>query len=306
MFDFRESMKNLKKKVTKKEVIIATMALATLVAGTTTIIVACGDKEDEVAVSESSQVEAKEYTLTIETAKGVSARALYEKLCATTPVAAANFVGVQDGDLNIEYADESSTKDFSKAGDYKETLVIFNKADNSVTELTLSIKVKAAVTTAPVTTTAPQTTTTVATTTTKVKTTEKKKEEKKEETKTETKQESSSSDEGYYEEEYYEEPAYEEDAEPAYEYVETPKEETPAPEPEPEPVDDSNPYGFTGYDLEMYNYAISQGCTPDLAQCYVTYVGRVGRENVFIGEPPVEGGWWGVWIYDPADGSWNC
>lgn len=303
MFDFRESMKNLKKKVTKKEVIIATMALATLVAGTTTIIVACGDKEDEVAVSGSSQVEAKEYTLTIDSAKGVSARALYEKLCATTPVAAANFVGVQDGDLNIEYADESSTKDFSKAGDYKETLVIFNKADNSVTELTLSIKVKAAVTTAPVTTTAPQTTTTVATTTTKVKTTEKKKEEKKEETKTETKQESSSSDEGYYEE----------DAEPAYEYVETPKEETPAPEPEPEPEpvyeeeeeDPDNPYGLTGYGLELYNYAIGQGCDKWQASTYAVAAYNYGQENVIIGIPPVEGGYWDIWVYNPADGSWT-
>ena len=79
--------------------------------------------------------------------------------------------------------------------------------------------------------------------------------------------------------------------------------EAPAPEPEPEPEpapEAGNPYGFIGYDAQLYDYALSQGCNDTQACCYVALCNRWGESNVLIGSPG-EGAYWSVWAWNGTE-----
>ena len=73
----------------------------------------------------------------------------------------------------------------------------------------------------------------------------------------------------------------------------------PVPEPEPEPTEapaGGNPY--TGQKAEWWDYAKSQGLGDGNANDFVYLCERWGFENVLIGTPPVEGAWWGIWVWN--------
>ena len=82
---------------------------------------------------------------------------------------------------------------------------------------------------------------------------------------------------------------------------------TPAPEPTPAPTEPPQPShgGFTGSEANLYDYAIGQGCSDNLACSYVSACRVWGQSNVIIGTPPCDGAWWGIWVYDASTGTYS-
>jgi hypothetical protein len=343
MFDFKESIKTIKDKVTKKEIIIATMALATIAAGATTAGIVTHNHhqaDEKTSLTMEAEVAEKTYSVEIEPKKRVLASELYDKLSSTTLLVnddsnesmSATFMlnASAEGTENIvvEFGDGKLSKDFSKSGKYEEVLVVKDNTDKSVTEYNIEVVVSAETTTsttkATTTTTTTTTTTSTSTSETTTSTTEKPKEDADNgnngdggsaETpvndntgsgnsgNTAAAQPSNSG--GSSSGNNTPAPAPTPAPTPAPAPAPTP---APAPEPEPAPAPTEPPQpshgGFTGNNAALYDYAISQGCSDSQACAYVSACNYVGQSNVMIGIP-CDGAWWGVWAYNASTDSWD-
>lgn len=321
------SFSSIKEKITKKEVILATMALAVVAAGTA-VGVAVHSSSNHNGDMEMHETAVRSYSLEMESGSNISAFDIYEKLAenntelrmltADNDSGSSGGVGVvvlaatvKDSGVDVEFSDGSSTKDFLNSGVFKETLVIHNKADNGVSEIEVSLTIRKAVVTTVATTKATTTTTTVTTTTTakttKATTTT---------TKAKKAEEKSSDNGGSGSDDYSGYDDYD------YDYDDQPAAEAPVADntPAEEPADNSSSSGggsssdssggsdsevdfnslstyeqlrYRGYNMADIDYAMSQGC--DVWQA-VTYCNmKAGGLEIFIGTPPVEGAYFGVW-----------
>lgn len=343
MFDFKESIKTIKDKVTKKEIIIATMALATIAAGATTagIVTHNHHQADEKAsLTMEAEVVEKTYSVEIEPKKRVLASELYDKLSSTTLLVnddsnksmSATFMlnasAEGTGNIVVEFGDGKLSKDFSKSGKYDEVLVVKDNTDKSVTEYNIEVVVSAETTTsttkATTTTTTTTTTTSTSTSETTTSTTEKPKEDA----------DNGNNDDGGSVETPVNDntgsgnsgntaaaqpsnsggsssgnntPALAPTPAPAPAPAPAPT-PAPAPEPTPAPAPTEPPQpshgGFTGNNAALYDYAISQGCSDSQACAYVSACNYAGQSNVMIGIP-CDGAWWGVWAYNASTDSWD-
>lgn len=327
MSEFKKDIKTLKERVTKKEVIIATMALATIVVGTTIGVVAYNVNKGGDADAPS-----KGYSVEVRTEGDgrVSAMSIYEQLTAeygdlgefskdgdkrfTAFVLDASAAGIDD--VEVSFSNGELYKEFEEDGEYDETLVVHNKMDDSVSEFGVTIVIdglelkSTTATTKATTTTKTTSKTTTTTTDTTTSTTE------TGITTTTAKGETTSPNEA--------EQAVQTQA-PTQRQTQAPQTQAPTqrqtqpkpaqtqpPQTQPKPVQTQPPQtepahgGYTGAAAEWYDYAISQGCSPNQADTYVARK-NAGVETI-IGYPPVETDqevWWGIWWYNPSNDTWN-
>lgn len=334
MFDFKESIKTIKDKVTKKEIIIATMALATIAAGATTAGIVTHNHhqaDEKTSLTMEAEVAEKTYSVEIEPKKRVLASELYDKLSSTTLLVnddsnesmSATFMlnASAEGTENIvvEFGDGKLSKDFSKSGKYEEVLVVKDNTDKSVTEYNIEVVVSAETTTsttkATTTTTTTTTTTSTSTSETTTSTTEKPKEDA----------DNGNNDDGGSVETPVNDntgsgnsgntaaaqpsnsggssggnntPAPAPTPAPTPAHAPAP---TPAPEPEPEPDVWHSPWEGTG----NYNYAIGRGCDVYGADNYASLCSVWGSDRVSIGDPETGAGL-SIWVLtDPDNGIWT-
>lgn len=336
MFDFKESIKTIKDKVTKKEIIIATMALATIAAGATTAGIVTHNHhqaDEKTSLTMEAEVAEKTYSVEIEPKKRVLASKLYDKLSSTTLLVnddsnesmSATFMlnasAEGTGNIVVEFGDGKLSKDFSKSGKYDEVLVVKDNTDKSVTEYNIEVVVSAETTTsttkATTTTTTTTTTTSTSTSETTTSTTEKPNEDA----------DNGNNDDGGSAETPVNDnmgsgnsgntaaaqpsnsggssssnntpaPA------PAPAPAPTPAPEpTPAPAPEPEPEPDVWHSIWEG--TPDYNYAISRGCDAYGAGNYASLCSVWGSDRVSIGDPETGAGL-SIWVLtDPDNGTWT-
>lgn len=341
MFDFKESIKTIKDKVTKKEIIIATMALATIAAGATTAGIVTHNHhqaDEKTSLTMEAEVAEKTYSVEIEPKKRVLASELYDKLSSTTLLVnddsnesmSATFMlnasAEGTGNIVVEFGDGKLSKDFSKSGKYDEVLVVKDNTDKSVTEYNIEVVVAAETTTsttkATTTTTTTTTTTSTSTSETTTSTTEKPKEDA----------DNGNNDDGGSAETPVNDntgsgnsgntaaaqpsnsggssggnntpaPAPTPAPTPAPAPAPAP-EPTPAPAPAPTEPPQPSHGGFTGQEANWYDYALGQGCSESQASAYACACSGYGQSNVIIGVPPCDGAWWGIWVYNASDDSW--
>lgn len=343
MFDFKESIKTIKDKVTKKEIIIATMALATIAAGATTAGIVTHNHhqaDEKTSLTMEAEVAEKTYSVEIEPKKRVLASELYDKLSSTTLLVnddsnesmSATFMlnASAKGTENIvvEFGDGKLSKDFSKSGKYDEVLVVKDNTDKSVTEYNIEVVVAAETTTsttkATTTTTTTTTTTSTSTSETTTSTTEKPKEDAKD-------ADNGNNDDGGSAETPVNDntgsgnsgntaaaqpsnsggssggnntPVPAPTPAPAPAPAPTP---APAPEPTPAPAPEPEPdvWHSIWEGTPDYNYAISRGCDAAKAGNYASLCSVWGSDRVSIGDPETGAGL-SIWVLtDPDNGTWT-
>lgn len=337
MFDFKESIKTIKDKVTKKEIIIATMALATIAAGATTAGIVAHNHhqaDEKASLTMEAEVAEKTYSVEIEPNKRVLAAELYDKLSSTTLLVkddsnesmSATFMlnASAKGTENIvvEFGDGKLFKDFSKSGKYEEVLVVKDNEEKSVTEYNIEVVVTAETTTSTTKTTTTTTTSTTTTSTSTSETTTSTTEKPKEEAKN---ADNGAGDEGGN----VETPVNDNTGSgnsgntaaaqpsnsggssggnntpaPAPTPAPTPAPApapTPAPEPEPEP----DVWHSIWEGTPDYNYAIGRGCDAYGAGNYASLCSVWGSDRVSIGDPETGAGL-SIWVLtDPDNGIWT-
>lgn len=321
MFDFKESIKTIKDKVTKKEIIIATMALATIAAGATTAGIVTHNHhqaDEKTSLTMEAEVAEKTYSVEIEPKKRVLASELYDKLSSTTLLVnddsnesmSATFMlnasAEGTGNIVVEFGDGKLSKDFSKSGKYDEVLVVKDNTDKSVTEYNIEVVVSAETTTSTTksttTTTTTTTTTSTSTSETTTSTTEKPKEDAKD-------ADNGNNDDGGSAETPVNDNTGSGNsgntaaAQPSNSGGSSSGNNTPAPEPEPtpEPTEWHSPWEGNA----NYNYALSLGCDISKAEKYASLCNTWGTDRVSIGNPETGEGM-SIWVLtDPDNDIWS-
>lgn len=342
MWDF---LNDIREVITKKFVIVFLIIISLIIAGIISIVMISNSKNTNPAqlevVEETDPPEV--YTLEIESSDKVSAESIYQKLVSTNSelkllsmesdqspqIVLLSSDAVIDSSVEVCYANGAYNKSFLTAGEYDETLIVHNQADQSISSLAVKLIVTEAKVTTDITTettadstvtsrTSKTTVSSIGTSTTAVLNDYTYDNDEDEEEYDEYYEDDydyyEEDDDYYYNESYYAYSAsnYSNQSANANSDVELTNKEPeqvnseigitePAAE---EPTDEETSYekaedfGWTGIQAEWFNYAMSQGCNVWQASAYANACSNYGSENIFIGLTPEDSTCWGVWYYD--------